>query len=511
MRTRRPPLLLVILLTLAHAQNSTIRSPGGAECGSIENGDKLTQSEFMARLVNSCRYDKLLRPSTDTPVSVLARVYVYFMQATDAHDMHFKLHFLLQLRYFDPRLAYKTYSPNRKVIVGEDQLRTGIWTPHVFLSNEQKSTIMGTDSKDVLVSISPDGVVLFSRRIQAVIYCWMNLQKFPFDEQVCSMNFESWMYSSSEVELHWEELSPVTLAPELHLSEFTLLDRWINESLVYSDWTDPRHGGFIGNFSALTFSFKLAREMGYYLMDYYIPSMMIVAISWVSFWLQADQSAPRITLGTSTMLSFITLASSQGRTLPKVSYIKASEVWFLGCTGFIFGSLVEFAFVNIIWRRKQVVELKKVNSKYILKSTLTPRPARKDLGQSQSTLTKSHSCSSLDEAPGVPNLNRPAYNNYLTVHSFPSQLNIPTITTQSYDDLVASNGSRESGGGAVSVSVDSEGRCAPQSSGQLPPHGTWTTMTPQEIAMWIDTRSRLVFPIAFLMFNVVYFAVVYFL
>lgn len=65
---------------------------------------------------------------------------------------------------------------------------------------------------------------------------------------------------------------------------------------------------------------------------------------------------------------------------------------------------------------RQVVELKKVNSKYILKSTLTPRPARKDLGQSQSTLTKSHSCSSLDEAPGVPNLNRPAYNNYLTVH-----------------------------------------------------------------------------------------------
>lgn len=52
------------------------------------------------------------------------------------------------------------------------------------------------------------------------------------------------------------------------------------------------------------------------------------------------------------MLSFITLASAQGKTLPKVSYIKASEIWFLGCTVFIFGSMVEFAFVNIIWRRK---------------------------------------------------------------------------------------------------------------------------------------------------------------
>lgn len=136
--------------------------------------------------------------------------------------------------------------------------------------------------------------------------------------------------------------------------------------------------------------------------------MMIVSISWVSFWLQADQSAPRIMLGTTTMLTFITLASAQGKTLPKVSYIKASEIWFLGCTALIFLSLVEFAFVNTIWRRKKNVELKKVNSKYILKSTLTPRPTRKDIG-----LVKSHSCSSLNGE----NLTEPqGYNNYLTVH-----------------------------------------------------------------------------------------------
>lgn len=55
------------------------------------------------------------------------------------------------------------------------------------------------------------------------------------------------------------------------------------------------------------------------------------------------------------MLSFITLASSQAKTLPKVSYIKASEIWFLACTGFIFSALVEFAFVNTIWRRKYVL------------------------------------------------------------------------------------------------------------------------------------------------------------
>lgn len=39
------------------------------------------------------------------------------------------------------------------------------------------------------------------------------------------------------------------------------------------------------------------------MMDYYVPSILIVVISWVSFWLHQDASAPRIVLG--KILSYI--------------------------------------------------------------------------------------------------------------------------------------------------------------------------------------------------------------
>lgn len=51
----------------------------------------------------------------------------------------------------------------------------------------------------------------------------------------------------------------------------------------------------------------------------------------------------------------MTLASKVENSLPKVSYIKASEIWFLGCTIFLFAAMVEFAFVNTIYRRKYVL------------------------------------------------------------------------------------------------------------------------------------------------------------
>lgn len=231
------------------------------------------------------------------------------------------------------------------------------------------------------------------------------------------------------------------------------------------------------------------------MMDFFIPSVLLVTISWVSFWLQADNAAPRITIGTSTMLSFITLASSQSRTLPKVSYIKASEIWFLGCTLFIFGSLAEFAFVNIIWRRKSNIQLKKVNSKYVLKSTITPRLARKQLQRRALGIRKSSSCSNIDE---FRHSNNKISTNYLTIHSYPStsEMTLPTIITE--NETLDKNMFPESIVIPISQQTDSS----------LSNFGL-TTMTPQEIAQWIDKRSRICFPIGFVIFNIFYWTFVY--
>ena len=37
----------------------------------------------------------------------------------------------------------------------------------------------------------------------------------------------------------------------------------------------------------------------------------------------------------------------------------------------------------------------------------------------------------------------------------------------------------------------------------------FTTMTPQEIAQWIDRRSRIVFPALFIIFNILYWSFIW--
>jgi hypothetical protein len=52
-----------------------------------------------------------------------------------------------------------------------------------------------------------------------------------------------------------------------------------------------------GDYSSLTLRFDLAREVGYHILDYYVPSIVIVAMSWVTFWLHPNEIHGRTSLG----------------------------------------------------------------------------------------------------------------------------------------------------------------------------------------------------------------------
>lgn len=447
-------------------------------CHEELNFEGKTSEQILYMLTDPCRYDRYKRPTIDgTPTLVYIRIYIYFIGNVEAQHLQYTTHVLIRYRWVDHRLARNiTYN-----IQGEKLVRDKLWTPHVYIVNEHESRVMGSGTQDITVTVLPDGTVLYSTRIKVTLLCLMNLRKFPFDEQKCPLNLESWTHTTDDVILQWEKISPVVQNARLHMTEYNLISIWTNETFtLYSlplttqaSIEENYHyfGKFAGNYSSLTLYFELEREFGHYIMDYYVPSIMLVTVSWVTFWLDPNAVPGRTTLGTSTMLTFITLSRNTGSSLPKVSYIKATEIWFIGCTIFIFGSLVEFAFVNTIWRRRKDIEVKKVNSKHVLRATLTPQLNRRSLGSSTQSL------------PSIQQV----HENYL--RSGGQKLN--NIITVPSTETICSEPTTD------------------KNNDRTQYHLNFFKMTPQQTASWIDKRSRVFFPVAFLIFNIFYWVFVW--
>ena len=106
-----------------------------------------------------------------------------------------------------------------------------------------------------------------------------------------------------------------------------------------------------GAFPCLEVVFVVKRDIAYFVMQYYITSVLTVILSWVSFWISVDAVVARVNMGLLTVLTLTMQSTRSKGELPRVSYVKAIDVWMSTCLVFAFASLIEFAIVNV-WSRQ---------------------------------------------------------------------------------------------------------------------------------------------------------------
>lgn len=91
------------------------------------------------------------------------------------------------------------------------------------------------------------------------------------------------------------------------------------------------------------------------LITIFFPSALIVAVSFVSFWIDPQSVPGRISLIVTSLLALMTQLVSVRNTIPDVSYITALDVWFFACITFVASALFEFAVTYTQSNRKNNV------------------------------------------------------------------------------------------------------------------------------------------------------------
>ncbi len=117
-----------------------------------------------------------------------------------------------------------------------------------------------------------------------------------------------------------------------------------------------------GNHSVLQIDLRMRRNVGYYLLQGYIPAGLIVILSWISFWIDSEATADRVYIGlynykyfifveicyvgVTCVLSLTTLILDIRSHIPAVPYFTAIDYFFILCYLFLLASLIQFTAVH---------------------------------------------------------------------------------------------------------------------------------------------------------------------
>ncbi|XP_006770806.2 PREDICTED: glycine receptor subunit alpha-3 [Myotis davidii] len=306
----------------------------------------MSPSDFLDKLMGrTSGYDARIRPNfKGPPVNVTCNIFINSFGSIAETTMDYRVNIFLRQKWNDPRLAYSEY-PDDSLDLDPSMLDS-IWKPDLFFANEKGANFHEVTTDNKLLRIFKNGNVLYSIRLTLTLSCPMDLKNFPMDVQTCIMQLES--------------CSPKRTKPTYILPSERSRS---TKATSYSDYMYKRHISppmFIaapleiaksGKFTCIEVRFHLERQMGYYLIQMYIPSLLIVILSWVSFWINMDAAPARVALGITTVLTMTTQSSGSRASLPKVSYVKAIDIWMAVCLLFVFAALLEYAAVNFVSRQ----------------------------------------------------------------------------------------------------------------------------------------------------------------
>nr|XP_033794034.1 gamma-aminobutyric acid receptor subunit rho-2-like isoform X2 [Geotrypetes seraphini] len=244
-------------------------------------------------------HDFTMRPAFGGPaIPVGVDVQLESLDSISEVDMDFTMTLYLRHYWKDERLSF--HSNSNKSMTFDGRLVKRIWVPDVFFVHSKRSFIHDTTTDNIMLRVYPDGQVLYSMRITVTAMCNMDFSRFPLDTQTCTLELESYAYTDEDLMLYWKNG---------------------NESLKTDD-----------------------------------------KISLSQFLIQKFHTTSRLAFysstGITTVLTMSTIITGLNASMPRVSYIKAVDIYLWVSFVFVFLSVLEYAAVNYLTTAQERKERK---------------------------------------------------------------------------------------------------------------------------------------------------------
>ena len=250
----------------------------------------------------------------------------------------------LETRWQDSRLRFKpaagqadtrTYEDGNVVAVAGTQ----VWWPTLEFVNV-------TGEREVphrRLIVGANGEIRYEERFHATFWSQMDFREYPFDSQSFKIQLESFSYSDTDV-VFVLPVDGVTKPEEAPLEEW--------EIKSHRGYISDRHHHdpmFPQTYSRFNLEVLAKRKSGYFLWQFFLPLLLIVAASWSVFWISAESD--QLSVAFTLMLTVVAFNFYTSTLLPRLPYNTLIELVVISGYITIFCSIVMILVGNFFIHR----------------------------------------------------------------------------------------------------------------------------------------------------------------
>ncbi|XP_073942512.1 glutamate-gated chloride channel subunit beta-like [Choristoneura fumiferana] len=310
-----------------------------------------SDKEILDNLLKNSRYDKRLLPPVDDPefccgltspndslaqnrvglsslrprshnrgvLTVNVSVLLLSLASPDESSLKYEVEFLLQQQWYDPRLRYSNQS--HYDFLNAIHHHEDIWLPDTYFIMHGDFKEFSQHSWDPIIPmhfalrIYRNGTINYLMRRHLILSCQGRLNIFPFDDPLCSFALESISYEQSAITYVWKnDEDTLRKSPSLTTLNAYLIQNQTIACPIKASWRAEGNSLYEedeeltcnlcqrrfeeqGNYSCLKVDLIFTRDRAFYFTTVFIPGIILVTSSFITFWLEWNAVPARSMIG----------------------------------------------------------------------------------------------------------------------------------------------------------------------------------------------------------------------
>ena len=268
-------------------------------------------------------------------------IFLIDIEEVNSVSQSFIANLYVDLRWHDPGLVHD----------GPDSIsrdREEVWHPRLQILNQQRLIRTFPET----VEIKPDGEVIYRQRVWGGFSQPLKLENFPFDSQRLEIILVEVEFGSAET--RYKVMPDSGVSNSLSIPDWEVLEwDFAPVTMELNKSTEEE---------VMVFSLDVKRHFSFFILKVIFPLMLIVAMSWLVFWIDPSLAASQISVGVTAMLTMIAYRFAIGGMIPRLPFMTRMDHFVMASTVVVFLCLVEVAYTAHLANTDQLDKARKIDS-----------------------------------------------------------------------------------------------------------------------------------------------------